>query len=283
MDFVIYKDEIVTRDKVNIDMEDRGYNFGDGIYEVIRVYNGKPYTMREHYDRFISSAEKLEMKLPYKIEEFYSLTEQLIEKNHLQNGLFYIQLTRAVTPRIHLFERNMDGVVTAFTREIPLNRSDQQNGIAVLATDDIRWLRCDIKTLNLLGNIMTMRKAADHQCNEAIFHRNGIVTEAAASNVFIVKGKVLYTHPPTNLILNGITRQLILQMAREKQIKLCEESFTLEQLAKADEVFITNTNVEIAPVVSISGDIKKQFSIGPITKVLQSTFTEKRNKRLKIE
>ncbi|MGO4887124.1 D-amino-acid transaminase [Anaerobacillus sp. MEB173] len=276
MDYVIYNNQIVPKDSVHISMEDRGYNFGDGIYEVIRIYNGTPYTMEEHYERFSNSAKKLEMTLPYPIETFYMLTEQLIRKNEIRDGLFYLQYTRAVAPRNHLYERNMEGVVTAFTREVPLNIKDQSEGIAVIATDDIRWLRCDIKTINLLGNTMALRKAADNKCSEAILHRNHLVTECAASNVFIVKDKKVYTHPATNLILNGITRQLVLHIANELGLELFEQPFTLEHLMDADEVFITNTNVEIAPVISISGDISNHYSIGPITRKLQSSFTERK-------
>lgn len=275
--FVLYDDKIVDRDQVSIDMEDRGYNFGDGIYEVVYIYGGKPFSMKEHYARFADSAAKLEMKLPYTIETMTELSERLIEKNKIHNGIIYIQMTRGASSRNHLYEREAACLITGFARKMDPPEMAQQNGIKTYLTDDIRWLRCDIKSLNLLGNTMAKRAAADHDCTEAILHREGTCTEGSSSNLFIVKDKTLYTHPATNLILNGITRQHILSIAREAGMSVKEQTFTTEELIIADEVFISSTTMEIAPVISIEGQKSGVFSIGTVTRLLQEKLKNKIN------
>lgn len=276
--YVLYNETVTERTNVKIDMEDRGYLFGDGIYEVVFVYNQKPFALKEHFTRFEQSAAKLEMKMPYSVERFYELTHELITKNSLEHGIVYIQMTRGSGPRNHLYERNVNCVVTGFARQMQPPAEDQKNGLAVLLTEDIRWLRCDIKSLNLLGNTMAKRKAADSECAEAILHRNGTCTEGSSSNLFIVKNNVLRTHPANNFILNGITRQFILKIAEEQNITVREEAFTTSELKDADEVFISSTAQEVTPVISVKGDIEQIFEIGPVTRLLQEKLKEKINK-----
>jgi D-alanine transaminase len=274
--YVLYHDQIIKNGTIAVDVEDRGYLFGDGIYEVIFVYNQKPFAMNEHFDRFLQSASKLELAMPYDVQKFKELTLQLIHKNKVENGLVYIQMTRGVAPRNHLYERDMESVVTGFTKPISLDvvSRAQGSGIQAYLTEDIRWLRCDIKSLNLLGNVMAKRKAADHDCQEAIQHREEIVSEGSSSNVFIVKNGTLQTHPANNLILNGITRQVVLKMASELQIPVLVEPFSTNELLDADEVFVTSTTMEITPVVKLKGSKEQDYNIGEVTKKLQQKFKE---------
>lgn len=272
--YVLYHDQILKSGSIPVDPEDRGYLFGDGIYEVVFVYDCKPFAFNEHFDRFEQSASKLELAMPYDIATFKHLTEELITKNNIVNGMVYIQMTRGVAPRNHLYERNMQSVVTGFAKSVSLDaiEKSQSKGIQTYLTEDIRWLRCDIKSLNLLGNVMAKRKAADFDCQEAIQHRDGEVTEGSSSNVFIVKNGTLKTHPATNLILNGITRQVVLKIAEQLQVPVLEESFTVEELLDADEVFITSTTMEVTPVVKLKGKQEQSFKIGPVTSELQKHF-----------
>jgi D-alanine transaminase len=274
--YVLLHNQIMKSNEITVDMEDRGYLFGDGIYEVIFVYDQMPFAMNEHFDRFLQSAAKLELALPYDVQTFKELTKQLIKKNNIQNGMVYIQMTRGVAPRNHLYERDMQSVVTGFAKSVSLDvlSRSQEEGIQTYLTEDIRWLRCDIKSLNLLGNIMAKRKAADHDCQEAIQHRDGVVTEGSSSNVFMVNNGTLQTHPATNLILNGITRQIVLKIADELQIPVLEKSFTVDELLQADEVFITSTTMEIAPVLKLKGDKEQTYKIGKVTTQLQKKFKE---------
>ncbi|OIJ16855.1 D-amino-acid transaminase [Anaerobacillus alkalilacustris] len=274
MSYVLLNDQIMERENVKIDMEDRGYNFGDGIYEVIPIYNSKLFTLDEHLERFKDSARKLEIKLPYDKNKLEKLLHQLKDANKIVNGIIYVQMTRGVSPRSHLYERDLNGIITGFSREMSFPKRTKQEGIHVFVTEDIRWLRCDIKTINLLGNTMIKRNAFDKQCQEGVMHRNGNITEGSSSNIFIVKNRTLYTHPVTNLILNGITRQLVIQLARENNIQVIEEAISLQQLKGADEAFITSTTQEITPIRNAIGDVDATFQIGEITKTLQQSFNK---------
>jgi D-alanine transaminase len=284
--YVLYHDQIIKNGSIPVDVEDRGYLFGDGIYEVVFVYDSKPFAFDEHFDRFVQSAKKLELAMPYDIPTFKNLTEDLIKKNNVVNGMVYIQMTRGVAPRNHLYERNMQSVVTGFAKSVSLDSiaQSQSKGIQTYLTKDIRWLRCDIKSLNLLGNVMAKREAADFDCQEAIQHRDGVVTEGSSSNVFIVKDGTLKTHPATNLILNGITRQIVLKIAEQLHVPVLEESFSVNELKEADEVFITSTTMEVTPVVKLKGEQEQTYNIGPVTTEFQKHFkkqTEKSSSILK--
>lgn len=276
MTYVLFNNQITERENVKVDIEDRGYNFGDGIYEVIFVYNGKLFASNEHLQRFVNSAEKLAIKLPYKKELLQTLLNELVSKNSLVTGIIYVQMTRGISARAHLYERNVEGIITGFIQKIDPPLKQKQNGVDVFVTEDIRWLRCDIKSINLLGNTMLKRQAADNQCHEAIMHRNKLVTEGSSSNLFIVKNGTLYTHPATNLILNGITRQIIIKLANQASIPVIEEAFSIEQFKEADEAFISSTIQEITPIVATKGDVLSTFSIGPVTKSLQQLFNDYR-------
>lgn len=272
MTYVLVNNQIIERQNAHIDMEDRGYNFGDGIYEVIPIYEENIFTINEHLQRFKESALKLEIDLPYDLEVLGQLLIELKKKNDLKNGILYLQMTRGVSPRAHLYERNVKGLITGFCREMTFPVQSKNNGVDVYVTEDIRWLRCDIKTINLLGNIIAKRKAADNKCAEAIMHRNGILTEGSSSNLFIVKNNTIFTHPATNLILNGITRQIVIKLAKEAGISVIEEAFSLQNLTEATEAFITSTTQEITPITTTKGDIEASFSVGDITKQLQQLF-----------
>ncbi|KZE66060.1 D-alanine aminotransferase [Fictibacillus phosphorivorans] len=274
--YVLYHDQIIKSGSIPVDPEDRGYLFGDGIYEVVFVYNSKPFGFAEHFERFEQSAQKLDLSMPYDISTFNKLTDELISKNNIVNGMIYIQMTRGVAPRNHLYERNMQSVVTGFAKSVSLDSiaASQTSGIQTYLTEDIRWLRCDIKSLNLLGNVMAKRKAADYDCQEAIQHRDGTVTEGSSSNVFIVKDGTLKTHPATNLVLNGITRQLVIKIAKDTGVPVLEEAFSVEELLNADEVFITSTTMEVTPVIKLLGTRVQSYKIGPVTTKLQKDFKQ---------
>ncbi len=212
--------------------------------------------------------------LPYTEAKLNELIKLLLDKNKLVDGLIYMQMTRGIEPRNHLYSRQSTPVLTAFTQPFLPSNEAQIKGISAWLTDDIRWLRCDIKTINLLGNVMVKREAADNECDEAIMQRDGIITEGSSSNLFLVKDNVLYTHPATNLILNGITRQLVIEVARDHQYKVVEESFPVDVLEHADEAFITSTTMEITPIVSINGQVNTTYAIGPVTKDLQLKFRD---------
>lgn len=267
-----YRNEYLAEDEVRISPHDRGYYFGDGIYEVFRVYGGRLFEAEAHYERLRLSAAGLKLGLPWGIEGIARAVEALIERNELAEGTVYLQITRGEAVRNHLFPAAAEPVALAYVRETARPVQTMEEGIAVVALEDIRWLHCNYKTLNLLANVLAKQEAAERGAGDAILHRNGIVTESSASNVMIVKDGVLLTHPADNLILHGVTRAVTLRLAREAGVKAEERPFTLDELYGADEAFVTGTTVEITPVVSVDGRPVGSGAPGPVTRRLQRDF-----------
>ncbi|MBU8770028.1 D-amino-acid transaminase [Cytobacillus oceanisediminis] len=275
MEYVILNGDLIERSEAKVDIEDRGYQFGDGVYEVIRVYNGKMFTADEHLERLLESGRKIELDIPYSIGQLKQMLAEMIERNNLELGIVYMQFSRGTSPRNHAYPgADVAPVLTAYTRETSRPVESMRNGVKASLIEDIRWLRCDIKSLNLLGNIMAKQKAAQSGCFEAIQHRGDTVTEGSSSNIAIVKDGTLYTHPATNLILNGITRRKINEICRRNGVALEESAFTKDDLLDADEVFMSSTSAEITPIIEIEGKPVGNGSPGPITNKLQNLFEE---------
>lgn len=274
MEYVIVGGEIVDRGLATVDIEDRGYQFGDGVYEVIRVYNRKMFTAKEHLNRLQESAEKISIQIPYQPSELEELLKGLIEKNELTNGIIYMQFTRGASPRNHAFPHNVATNFVAYTRNVDRPVNSMQEGVKAIFIDDIRWLRCDIKSLNLLGNLLAKQKAVEAGCFEAIQHRGDIVTEGSSSNVAIVKNGTVITHPANNLILNGITRQKVKQVCEQNQIPFEEKEFTVEEVLRADEVFLSGTTVEVTPIVEVEEKKISGGTPGEVTKKLQQLIKD---------
>lgn len=273
---VIWNNQLVERDTVVIDMEDRGYQFADGLYEVIRAYNGTFFTLDEHIDRLFKGAEKIDLILPFTKPELKNLLHELIKVNQLSTGNVYLQVTRGIaSPRNHGYPdlAVTAPVVTATTTNVPRDKEKMEKGITAITLPDTRWLHCDIKSISLLGNIMAKHEAHKLGKDESILHREGNVTECSSSNLSIIKDGVFYSHPDGNLILPGITKLVLLKVAREAGIPVREEAFTLEQLKEADEVFASSTTMEAMPVIEIDGVPVGNGQCGPVVKRLQELYT----------
>ena len=276
MGYSLWNDRIVADEEVVVDKEDRGYQFGDGVYEVVKVYNGQLFTMEEHVDRFYASAEKIKITIPYTKDKLYTLLHQLVEANEIETGHIYFQITRGACPRNHIFpDCDVQPVITGNAKENPRPLANQENGVKATFVEDIRWLRCDIKSLNLLGAVLAKQEAHEKGCYEAILHRGETVTEGSSSNIYGVKDGVLYTHPADNLILNGITRQVILKCAEEIGMPVKEEAFTKEQLLAMDEVIVSSTTSEVTPIIDIDGQVISGGKPGEWTRKLQAQFNTK--------
>jgi D-alanine transaminase len=269
---ILYDERLVSREEADIDIEDRAYQFGDGVYEMIRVYHGRPFYMDEHLARLERSATEIRLSLPYPITRLKQLLLDLIQQNHLEEGNVYIQVSRGVAPRYHGFPEQARPLVIAYTQHAKRPLAELNHGVKAVTTEDIRWLRCDIKSLNLLGAVLAKQTAIDHGAKEAILVRDGIVTEGSSTNIFIIKDGTLHTHPANHLILNGITRQVIFKLADECEIPISETTFSKEALESADEVFLSSTTMEICPIVEIDGRPVGQGVPGPVTKQLQEAF-----------
>jgi D-alanine transaminase len=261
-----------THEQPPVSIQDRGYNFGDGVYEVVRIYQGKYYTLDEHIDRLYRSANEIRINIPFNKSEMIDILQSLLTKNQFQrDGIVYLQITRGASPRNHSFTPDMKPVMIAFIRELARPIEWIEKGVKALTVPDIRWLRCDIKSLNLLPNVLAKQEAADHGCYEAILHRNEMVTEGSSSNIFLVKEGKVYTHPANNFILNGITRTKVKEFCNELRIPFIEEPFSIAELEQG-EVFLSSTTSEIMPIIEVDGKTVGSGVPGRITSMLQEAF-----------
>lgn len=271
---IIFNGEIIKREHAKVDIEDRGYQFGDGIYEVVRVYNGKPFALHAHIDRLIDSAKKIYLDIPYTKNELVELVNKLIKMEQAGTCNFYIQISRGVSVRNHVIPEEITAVVVGYLMKSERPVEKIINGVKAVLTEDTRWLHCDIKSLNLLGNILAKKKATDCGAFEAILHRGETVTEGSSANVWIVKNGKLFTHEVNHFILNGITRQRVIEISHKKGFQYEERAFTVKELLNADEVFITSTTIEIVPITTIGDKQISDGTPGEVTKQLQSLFVK---------
>jgi len=283
MTWVLWNDRLVKDEEIQLSKEDRGYQFGDGIYEVIRIYEGNMFTAKEHIDRLYESADKIKMVIPFTKDVFHKMMYDLIEANEVSTGQVYVQITRGTSSRQHHFPTTpVEPVITAYTKEVPRPVTQLANGVSAKTVEDIRWLRCDIKSLNLLGNVMAKQEAHEAGCYEALLHRGDTITEGSSSNMYGIKGGVLYTHPATNLILNGITRRVILQCCEEIGLPVVEQPMSLASVLANDEFFMSSTTSEITPIVMIDGQQVGTGLPGTWTKKLQTAFEAKINQSVNV-
>ncbi|MBY0146531.1 D-amino-acid transaminase [Neobacillus niacini] len=273
MEFALLNGNIIKRSDAKIDIEDRGYQFGDGVYEVIRIYNGRMFTIDEHLNRFLKSAESIGISIPFTSLQLKELLDELLLKNNLETGNIYMQVTRGTAPRNHLFPSgDIMPTLVAYTIKGVRPLESLKSGVKAILTEDIRWLRCDIKSLNLLGNLLAKQKASEQGCFEAIQHRGDDVTEGSSSNIFIVKNGTVITHESNHLILKGITKDVILDICVINNIPVQERTFSVAELEEADEVFLSSTTAEVMPVVEINGKKVQSGVPGHTTRKLQELF-----------
>lgn len=275
--YIFYNGKFIntTNDEVTFPIEERAFQFGDGIYEVIRLYNGEFFTITEHLDRLYRSLKEIRLEIEWNQEELIGLLKKLVLLNDFSSdGQVYLQVSRGNAPRNHIFPSIVTPNLVAYVKKAERPLPTMSNGVAAYLADDIRWLRCDIKSLNLLPNVLAKQSAVERGGYEAIFHRNGTVTECSSSNVYMVKDHKVYTHPSTNLILNGITRQQIKLICVEYNIPFIEEAFKITDIFGADELFLSSTTSEITPITSVDGILIGKGEVGTLTKKLQILFEE---------
>lgn len=268
--------KFVERNEAFISPDDRGFNFADGIYEVIKYYQGFPFRYMDHLVRL--KRNLTEIRIDYEgCNRLEGIFQDLLEANKLtdQDAGIYLQITRGSHLRMHRFPENSKPTVFAAAFPFPTNLEAINKGISVITADDIRWLRCDIKTVGLLPNVMFFQKAFEEGAGEVIFIRNGVVTEASHSNVLGVKYGVVYTHPDSNLILPGITKMVVREICREAGVELVEEGISAAALTSMDELLVIGTGSEITPVVNIDGTPVGGGNPGPVSRLIQKHFFQK--------
>lgn len=243
----------IPLDELAIPIDERGHQFGDGIYEVIRVYNGKAFMLDEHLERLINSAKGIKLPLERDADHFRIMINEGVKKSGLSECSVYLQITRGFAPRKHLFPDVPVSISMTVRPAALLQQSLRENGSSAIFHEDERWANCYIKSLNLLPNVLARQTAYEKDCYEAILVRGGIVTEGTSSNIFIVKGETVQTTPLSKRILAGITRLAVRKICEERNIKFVEQSFTTEELLQADEAFLTSTTSEVLPIVEVDG------------------------------
>ena len=246
-------------------VEDRGFQFADGVYEVVRLYAGRPFTLREHLDRLERSAEGIRLALPISRDALEQEIQAFIPQTGVAEGMLYLQLTRGVAPRNHVFPARSKPTLLFYTRVLPpVPAAGTTDGVKIITVEDERWQRCWVKSIALLPNVLAKNAAVEAGAEEAAFVENGVVTECCATNLFAVVGGTLVTHPVGRKVLPGITRAVLLDLARDLGIGAEERPLPLEQARSADEVFITSTTREIS-WVGRWDDHTVSTACGPVT------------------
>lgn len=235
-----YNGKITLIDDMMIPANDRGFYFGDGIYEAAMVFNHKIYALQDHLDRMFNSAAMLRIELPYTKEEAGALLSELVQKVESDCQFLYWQVTRGTSPRNHLFPVGVTSNLYVYSK--PWKGVEMSDEYRLKSIIDTRFFHCNIKTLNLIPNIMAAQQAKEAGCQEAVFVRDGYVTEGSHSNVSMIKDGVFITHPLDNLILPGTERKHIIAWCGELGIPVEERAFTLEELMEADEIIMSSTS-----------------------------------------
>ena len=256
-----------------ISPEDRGFNFADGVYEVVKYYSGIPFRMKDHIERLYRSLSEVRIQYPQTASLPDMMAELLSHNGLMQSDAgVYLQITRGASQRVHHFPPDLQPTVYAYAFPFPSFSAALDKGIRVTTADDIRWLRCDIKSVALLPNTMLYQQAVENGAGECILVRDGLVTEATHSSVFVVKNGILYTHPVSNLILPGITRKVVLELCIVNGISFSERAVTESELHEADEIFIAGTGSEITPVVQVNDKLVCTGVPGRVTRWLKELF-----------
>ncbi|MHB1140347.1 MAG: D-amino acid aminotransferase [Sulfuricaulis sp.] len=253
MQQVYLNGEFLPPDQARVSVFDRGFIFGDGVYEVIPVFGGRLFRLPHHLSRLDASLGAIRLRNPHTQQEWNDIFTRLLAAGSGDQSI-YLQITRGVAPRDHAFPPNITPTVFAYAQPLKYSPPEQlAQGVTAVTAADIRWQRCDIKAIALLANALLRQEAIDQGAVEAILVRDGLVTEGAASNIFVVKNGRLVTPPKGPFILPGITRDLVVEIARARGIPCDELPVKIETLTSADEVWLTSSTKEILPITRIDG------------------------------
>jgi D-alanine transaminase len=257
--------------------EDRGYQFADGVYEVIKVLGGRACDLERHLDRLERSLAALDIAPPMTRRALESVLFETLRRNRLADALLYLQITRGAAPRNHLFpKRARPSLVLTVRRPVFPGEREREEGVGVITRPDLRWGRCDIKSISLLPNVMARQSAAVAGCREAwLIDREGMVTEGSASNAYIVDASGrLITHPLNERILGGVTRSVILELARRDGIEVTERPFSLDEAHVAREAALSSTSSWLLPVTAIDGRPVSNGMPGHVVRRLMALYGE---------
>lgn len=262
----------LDRAQAVVSVDDRGFLFGDGVYEVTRARDGQLFEWERHARRLARGLDGLSITPPAGLAAaVFEISERLLRENGLEEGdaSVYLQITRGTAPRTHYFPPP-GTAPTIFMSASRLKTPEEvrARGASVIMLPDLRWSRCDLKTVNLLPNVLAKQQAIAAGAFEAVLLDEGLMIEGASSNAFAVVGDVLRTHPATHRILNGITREVVLELATELGIPFADEAVTVEELAEASEMMVTATTADVMPVVQVDGRTVGDGRPGPVAREL---------------
>jgi D-alanine transaminase len=276
---VFLNGEFVAADQAKVSVFDRGFLLGDGVYEVIPVYDGRCFQLKKHLERLQNSLDGVRMANPYSDAQWQSVFETLISHHGQGDQALYLQVTRGVAPRDHVFPDNT--TPTAFVMSNPMQAVPEQykqQGISAITVLDTRWQKCNIKAITLLPNSLLKQQAKDAGAEEALLIRDGYLTEGSSSNAYAVIDGVIYTAPKDEKILPGITRDVVLNIAKSAGIRLVEEAVTESQLTEADELWVSSSTKEVLPVTRLNGVNVGQGVPGPLWQKIDALYQHVKDK-----
>ena len=252
--------------KAYVHIEDRGNQFADGVYEVIPVRQSNLIDFKPHLDRLNRNLKKLKIKFNYSGKALYFIFNRLIYLNKIKNGIIYLQISRGTAQRDHAFPKYIEPNFFITAKNKKINNKLIEEGVSVITTKDLRWKRCDIKTISLLPNVLAKQEAIDKNAFEALLiGADEIINEGSSSNFWIVKGNKIYTGPISAKVLPGIVREVLINIINKEKIDFIEEKFTLQEAIDSNEAMITNSSTVITPVVKINDKVIGNGMPGPIT------------------
>jgi D-alanine transaminase len=249
--------EYLPQSQARISVLDRGFLFGDGVYEVIPVFGGKPLRLDEHLDRLQRSMNRVSLDNPMTNEQWHEVFQSLLAKNPGSDRAIYLQVTRGAAPIRDLsIVADINPTVFIMVNDIkPVDYTRLELGIEAITVEDFRWKACDIKSVSLIANVMIRMQANQSNAVDAIMVRDGLLTEGTASNIFVVHDGVIATPPKSECLLPGITRDLVIELASANGMQVEERDINEDELESADEIWLTSSTREIAPVAKINGQI----------------------------
>ena len=259
--------EFMPIENAMIPVLDRGFIFGDGVYEVIPVYSRLPFRLDEHLRRLQASLDSIRLTNPYDTAKWREVICRLVEINQPEDQSLYLQVTRGVAKRDHAFPKQVKPTIFIMSNPLVTPPVEQiENGVAAITATDNRWLRCDVKSTALLPNVLLRQLSVDAGCAETILLRDGVLTEGSATNAFVVIGGVLLAPPKSNLMLPGITYDVVLELAEANGVALDVRSISETEVREADEVWISSSSREVLPVTRLDGKPVGSGQPGPVFK-----------------
>ncbi len=267
-------------EQATISPMDRGFLFGDSVYEVIPVYNNKPFRAEQHLTRLANSLAAIQLTTPLDNNNWHKIFAELIQQNGGGHQSIYLQCTRGFSPlRDFPFPNNIKPTIFAYSAPLHSKSvAELSQGISAITVKDIRWLRCDIKSTNLLANVLLRQQAVAQGAQEAILVRDGFAVEGSATNLFVVKKAKLITPVKNNLLLGGITREVVLELAAQQKITFVERAIKEKELSTADEIWLTSSNREIMPVMQLNTKPVGDGQAGPLWRKMIAAYQEFKQK-----